>query len=183
MGFRTGYIPIATCSPHNDKLVTSRGALAVFDYNSETCAQDIKTYTKSSLALVIDCVATVQAATLCYAAMGRGGGRYVSLEKFPDSVAHTRRAIRASWVMGPLMLGARISAGTSSVYSLEPSADVRNFARVWFALVESMLSRGIIQPHPISLLDHPNWMDSVLIGLTSLQGGSVSGQKLVVPVQ
>lgn len=39
---RSGYIPITTCSPHNNPLITSHDASATFDYRSPTCVADIK---------------------------------------------------------------------------------------------------------------------------------------------
>ena len=38
---RSGYIPIATCSPHNFDLAKSRGAEEVFDYRAPNLAQTI----------------------------------------------------------------------------------------------------------------------------------------------
>ncbi|KAI5921286.1 putative alcohol dehydrogenase [Camillea tinctor] len=174
-----GYIPITTCSPHNNSLVTSYGAVAVFDYNKvDSCAREIKAYTKGSLARVIDCIGTTQSAALCYAAIGRTGGHYVSLEKFPDSVAATRRVVRASWVMGPLMLGGKIDMGD---YSLDADPSARHFARTWFTLVQSLLCSGRIKSHPVKLtLAAGDWMKAVISGLSTVKDGTMSGEKLVV---
>ncbi|KAI0836429.1 putative alcohol dehydrogenase [Hypoxylon sp. FL0890] len=175
-----GYTPITTCSPHNNALVRSCGAAAAFDYSSTSCALDIKTYTKNALTVVVDCIATAQSAILCYAAIGRAGGRYTSLEKIPDSVLATRRAVQASWAMGPLMLGGCIKVGD---YSLDADPASRDFARSWFAVVQSMLCSGKIQPHPIRLMQTTgNWVEEIIRGLAALRQGVISGQKLVVAV-
>ncbi|KAH6855615.1 putative alcohol dehydrogenase [Chaetomium sp. MPI-CAGE-AT-0009] len=180
-----GYIPITTCSPRNNALVTAYGAVASFDYSSPSCAQEIKSYTSNSLALVLDCIGTAQSATLCYAAIGRPGGQYVSLEKFPDAVAASRRAVRASWVMGPLMLGNAVRLGDG--YNIDADPAVRDFGRAWFAVVQQLLAVDGIRSHPVRVLSGAGgkggWEEEVLAGLGQLRSGTVSGEKLVVDVQ
>jgi aspyridone synthetase trans-acting enoyl reductase len=144
---------------------------------ADSCVESIKLYTKNSLSLVVDCIGTAQSAILCYGAIGRAGGRYVALEKFPDAVTQSRKVVKASWAMAPLMFGNKIAMGE---YSFEVDEEAREFARWWFALVERLVSDGSIRSHPVNVVDEGDWTKSVLSGLERLKTGSVSGQKLVV---
>ncbi|KAI8945068.1 hypothetical protein F4801DRAFT_150263 [Xylaria longipes] len=77
---RSGYRVVTTCSPHTFQLVESLGAEKAFDYKSPTCAQDIRTYTSDKLKYVMDIIAEARTLKLCYAAIGRAGGRYVGFD-------------------------------------------------------------------------------------------------------
>lgn len=85
-----GLRPIATCSPAHFDLTLKFGADKVFDYHSADCASDVRAYTKGQLAYALDCVSLADTTELCYKAIGRAGGRYVSLEPFRAAVTQTR---------------------------------------------------------------------------------------------
>ncbi|EED17266.1 alcohol dehydrogenase, putative [Talaromyces stipitatus ATCC 10500] len=176
-----GYTPIAVCSPHNNSLAKSYGAVACFDYHSPQCAQQVKAYTRNSLSLVLDCIGTVTSMALCYEAIGRAGGRYVSLEKLPAAATSSRPTVRSSWAMGPLMFGRRIDMGE---YSFEPDPAARDFGRKWYALVEELVESGQLRAHPVQVLDDDagSWVSAVQQGLQTMQEGKISGVKLVVSV-
>lgn len=155
--------------------------------------QDIKTYTKASLGFVLDCVGTAQSATLCYATFGRAGGTYVGLEKYSETVAASRKAVRADWAMGPTMFGRKIVLGEG--YSSEPDEGARAFAERWYPLMESLVRRegggggggggSAIRCHPIRKVTADrdsggSWAEAVIRGMGWVREGSVSGQKLVV---
>ena len=57
---RSGYRPIATCSPKNFNLVRSYGADNVFDYNAPDVAESIKAYTKNTLNYALDIITEVK---------------------------------------------------------------------------------------------------------------------------
>ncbi|KAH8819904.1 alcohol dehydrogenase-like protein [Xylogone sp. PMI_703] len=178
-----GYIPITTCSPRNASLVRSYGAVATFDYNTPSCADDIRKYTRSALGLVLDCISTAQSAVLCYGALGRAGGRYVALERFPDSVAASRRAVKSSWVMGPVMFGRPLQLGDGYSQPADPTA--RAFARTWYPLAEELLNAHSLKSHPVRVFESGSeggWPTRVVRGLDDLRDGSISGEKLVVTV-
>ncbi|KAL2195756.1 alcohol dehydrogenase-like protein [Corynascus similis CBS 632.67] len=178
-----GYIPIATCSPRNASLVTAYGAEATFDYHLETCADDIKQYTKSALWFALDCIGTAQSAALCYAALGRAGGRYVALEKYPDSVAALRKVVKPSWVMGPVMFGRELQLGEGYSQPADPSA--RAFARIWYPLAETLMGSGALKQHPMKVVapdGREGWAEAVIRGLGDLRDGNVSAKKLAVTV-
>lgn len=81
--FRSGFSPVVTCSPRSFDLVKSLGAIEAFDYQSPTCGIDIQTYTSNSLQYAMDCITNTRSMSTCYAAIGRSGGKYVSLDPFP----------------------------------------------------------------------------------------------------
>ncbi|KAK9778089.1 putative Alcohol dehydrogenase-like protein [Seiridium cardinale] len=181
-----GYIPIATCSPGNAELVKSYGAVHTFDYHSATCADSIKRYTWSALPQALDCISNAQSAQICYGALGRTGGAYVALEKYPESIASTRRVVRPSWVMGPVMFGRELTLGEG--YSQPADPEARAFARVWYPLAEALVGSGSLRRHPTSTVEQPEgsggrgWPEAVLRGLEDLRRGNVSARKLVVAV-
>jgi NADPH:quinone reductase-like Zn-dependent oxidoreductase len=99
MGFSTGLTPIATCSPKNSALVMNYGAEQVFDYDSPTCAADIRTYTKNSLCYALDIITSPTTLQLCYSAIGRAGGKYTALE-LPPTLPGLRKTVKSDWMMG-----------------------------------------------------------------------------------
>lgn len=99
---------LASCSPHNVGLVEGFGAEKAFDYTCPTAAEDIRAYTGNSLEYVMDIIADAKSLKLCYAAMGRAGGRYVGFEFVPDELAALRKTIKASWVLGIRLTGGEI---------------------------------------------------------------------------
>jgi NADPH:quinone reductase-like Zn-dependent oxidoreductase len=165
------------------ELVTSYGAAATFDYHRETCADEIKRYTGSALSFALDCIGTAQSAALCYAAIGRAGGRYVALEKYPDSIAASRKVVKPSWVMGPIMFGRPLQLGEGYSQPADPSA--RAFARTWYPLAEELIGLGKLKSHPVKVVApeaRGGWPEAVIRGLGDLRDGNVSAQKLVVKI-
>ncbi|OBT72928.1 hypothetical protein VF21_07781 [Pseudogymnoascus sp. 05NY08] len=133
-----GLRPIATSSPSNFDLVLRFGAEKAFDYHSPTCAADIRAYTCNGLAYALDCVSQVDTTQLCYASIGRAGGRYVSLEPFRDTVAQTRAlTIEASWVMVLSIFGRKVAL--EGEYGRDAQPKDRQFGAMAFAAVQSLL--------------------------------------------
>ncbi|TQV90537.1 zinc binding enoyl reductase [Cordyceps javanica] len=97
----SGYRVVTTCSPKNFELVEKYGAEKAFDYHSPTCGDDIRNYTENSLEYVLDIITEAKTIRQCYAAIGRGGGRYVGFELLPDELMATlRKSVEPTWVMG-----------------------------------------------------------------------------------
>jgi NADPH:quinone reductase-like Zn-dependent oxidoreductase len=48
LGYRPGFEVIATCHPRNFDYAKSLGATAAFDYTSEACGADIRSYTSNT---------------------------------------------------------------------------------------------------------------------------------------
>ncbi|KAM5440983.1 putative secondary metabolism biosynthetic enzyme [Microsporum ferrugineum] len=172
---KSGFVPVCTCSPRNFDMVKARGAQAVFDYQSPSCADDIKRYTADSLAYALDCIADVGSMRICYAAMGHLGGRYMGLNPFPVR-AHTRRDIQPDYILVYTMFGKAINLPRPFGRPARPR-DL-SFAEGWCHSVQAILdSPGQIYPHPVEEGMHNLY--GVINGLDRVRKGDMSGAKLV----
>ena len=173
---RSGFKVITTCSPKHFGLVESYGAEKAFDYNSPSCAEDIRSYTRNTLQYVVDIIAEVKTTRLCYAAIGRAGGRYVGFELVPDElVQDMRKTVKPDWVLGITMSGSEIAIGGG--YGSKPNPELRVFGCEWFKRVEALIHQGKIRSHPICL--QRGGLAAVIAGVGRMQRREVSGEKLV----
>ncbi|KAJ6789491.1 hypothetical protein PWT90_00292 [Aphanocladium album] len=170
-----GMRPIATCSPSNFDLVRGFGAEKVFDYNQESCASDIRKYTGGELAFALDCVVEVTTTQLCYASIGRGGGRYVALEPFREAVAQSRPTIEASWFMAPSLIGAGIDM--HGAFGREAKPEDRAFGARAFITMQRLLDQELIKTHPAKVMSG-RW-EGIVQGVNSIRTKAPSGYKLV----
>jgi NADPH:quinone reductase-like Zn-dependent oxidoreductase len=170
-----GFTVVATCSARNFELVRSFGADAVFDYTSPTCAADIRAHTRNSLRLALDCITTSDTTRLCYAALGRAGGRYVALDPYSAAVAATRAVVRPDWVFGLELLGEDIAWPAPHGRKANPVA--KAFCEEWQRTMQGLLDRGQIRTHPQLVRD--TGLAGALEGLEQLRTKKVSGQKLI----
>ncbi|KAJ5962611.1 hypothetical protein N7501_007552 [Penicillium viridicatum] len=170
-----GFTVITTCSPRSNDLVKSFGADFVFDYASPTIVEDIKAHTRNSLRLVLDCITTHDTTKLCYAAMGRAGGRYVALDPFSPTVAGTRAIVYPDWVFGMDLLGEDVAWPAPHGRDADPVATA--FGAVWNATLQSLLDRGLIKPHPMVIRD--TGLQGALEGLDEIRSRKGAAQKLV----
>lgn len=155
------------------------GAEKVFDYHSPTCATVIRAYTSNELAYALDCFSQVDTTQLCYASIGRAGGRYVSLEPFRDTVAQTRvLTIEASWIMVLSIFGRKVAL--EGEYGRDAKPKDRQFGSMAFGAVQSFLDRGLIDTHPVKVM--PGCWEAVMEGVDTIRSQALSGQKLVYPV-
>lgn len=170
-----GFTVLATCSPRNYDLVRSFGADEVFDYTSPTCAADIKAHTRNCLRLAFDCITTVETTRLCYAALGRAGGRYVALDPYSGAVSNTRSIVHADWVFGMDLLGEDVEWPAPHGRKANPVAT--EFGVHWNKTLQSLLDRGLVRTHPQLVRD--TGFQGILHGMEELRSKAVSGQKLV----
>lgn len=170
-----GYRVLATCSPRSFDLAKSFGADAVFDYSSDTCADDIRAYTNNSLRLVLDCISSVDTMRLCYAAMGRAGGRYVALDPYSEDIATSKPLIRNNWVVGMEPLGDEV--GWPAPYGRPANPVALDFCKAWNPTMQGLLDRGLVRIHPQIVRD--TGLDGVLEGLEDIRTKKVVGQKLI----
>jgi NADPH:quinone reductase-like Zn-dependent oxidoreductase len=170
-----GYHVVATCSARNFELARSYGADAVFDHSSPTCAADIRSYTRNGLRFALDCITTPETTRLCYAALGRAGGRYVALDPFSEAVAATRAVVRPDWVLGPEMVGEDIA--WPAPHGRKGNPEARRFCEVWTRTLQRLLDRGLLRTHPQLVRD--TGLAGALGGLEDLRSKKISGQKLV----
>ncbi|KAK2593258.1 Trans-enoyl reductase fsl5 [Conoideocrella luteorostrata] len=171
----SGLRPIATSSPHNFDLVKSFGAAAVFDYHQENCVEDIRKFTRNSLKFVLDCVSEPETMQFCYRCLGRTGGKYTALEPTPDFLHNRPKTVVRDWVLGPVIIGKRLS--WPEPFAREPNASLREFGSEWFSLVQDLLDKGDLKPHPHKIVD--GGFEGLLNGLEVLKRKEVSGFKLV----
>lgn len=146
----SGYNPIATCSPRNFELVRSYGASAVFDYVRPNVAEEIKKHTNGALQYAYDCIADLDSVTHCYAALGRVGGRYVSLELVPEEL-RTRRAVHAEFVLAYEAFGEAVKL--SKGYNRLANKEKLRFAADWIRVFQRLLDQGALKPHPTKKLE------------------------------
>ncbi|KAH3920889.1 trans-enoyl reductase phmE [Parastagonospora nodorum] len=171
----SGHRPIAVCSPKNYDLVKSYGAVKAFDYHSPTCAQDIRAYTKNRLAHIIDPIVEAKTMQLCYAAMGRAGGKYCALEAYADELC-TRKVVKPELVMGMAILGRKVALNHG--YGSEADAGKRAFGIEWYREMQDLLDAGRLMTHPVRVV--PGRFDGIMKGLQMLKTKQVSGEKLIV---
>lgn len=155
------------------------GAEKVFDYKSPTCAADIRAYTNNELAYALDCVTQADTTQLCYAALGRAGGRYVSLEPFRDAVAQTRsHTVAPSWVMALSVFGHEVAL--DGEYGRAASPEDRESSVQAFSAFQALLNRGLVNAHPVKAM--PGGWQGVVGGVDTIRSTAMSGQKLVYSV-
>lgn len=153
----------------------SFGAEQTFDYSQPGCAADIKSFTKNNLRYVLDCITDVESIQLCYAAIGRAGGRYSCLELPPQHLL-SRKVVKADFVVPLKIFGKRIALGEGYERAACQSTFKAGVELVGAA--QKLLDSGQIRCHPQRILS-PGF-DGIFEGLDLLKRGQVSGQKLVV---
>ncbi len=174
MQCRCGLTPITTCSPKNFAFVKSFGAEEAFDYNSPTCAQDIKAYCKNKLAYALDCITQQQTMKICYAAIGRVGGRYTALDPYPENQA-TRKVVKPDWILATRITGKGCT--WPEPYGSAPDKELREFAHPFFGVMQKLLDEGKIRPHPAR--PSKGGFEALIEGVGIIRRGEISGEKLV----
>ncbi|KAF1957272.1 GroES-like protein [Byssothecium circinans] len=169
-----GFNVIATCSARNTDLVKSFSADAVFNYSDPDCASKIRAHTANALRFAVDCITTPETTQLCYLALGRTGGRYVSLDPFSDAVAASRKVVAAGWVLGPELMGEDVGWPAPHGRAANPFA--REFCVEWNKTLQRLLDEGQIRTHPQLVRD--TGLEGVLDGLREIREKKVYGQKL-----
>ncbi|KAH6845640.1 hypothetical protein B0I37DRAFT_380772 [Chaetomium sp. MPI-CAGE-AT-0009] len=170
-----GYHVIATCSARNFDLARAYGADEVFDHSSPTCAADIREHTRNGLRFALDCITTPETTRLCYAALGRTGGRYVSLDPFSEAVAATRSIVHPDWVLGPELVGEDIA--WPAPHGRKGNPEARVFCEAWTRTLQRLVDQGLLRTHP--QLVRETGLAGALGGLDDIRAKKVSGQKLV----
>ncbi|KAL2147102.1 hypothetical protein VTI28DRAFT_532 [Corynascus sepedonium] len=170
-----GYRVIATCSRRNFDLARAYGADDVFDHSSPTCAADIRASTRNGLKFALDCITTPETTRLCYAALGRSGGRYVALDPFSEAVSATRAVVRPDWVLGPELVGEDIA--WPAPHGRKGNPEAREFCEAWTRTLQNLVDQNLIRAHPQLVRD--TGLEGALGGLDDLRAKKISGQKLV----
>jgi Zn-dependent alcohol dehydrogenases, class III len=122
-------------------LVRRFGAEHAFDYSDPECAAEIRRYTGGTLAYTLDCVAMADTTQLCYNAMGRAGGRYVTLEPFRSAITETRPlTIEPSWLLALTVSDARWISMESTLGMHDQM--IIKFAVEFTVSVQALLDQG-----------------------------------------
>ncbi|RYP52201.1 hypothetical protein DL768_002592 [Monosporascus sp. mg162] len=172
--------PIATCSPKNFDQVKAVGAARVFDYNSPTCAKEIRRATVSRLSAALDCISRTSTMKTCYEAIGPAGGRYVSLDPAPARIAATRpRDIRTYAVLAFEALGKEVNL--PEPFTREAQPEKYEFSVKWLEQVEELLRQQKLSTPPVLLQE--GGLGAIPQGLNLIRTGKVSNQKVVYRVQ
>lgn len=115
---------------------------------------------------------------LCYKAIGRAGGRYVSLEPFRAAVTQTRPTVEPSWLMVLSLFGHEVALDGD--YGRPARPEYRQFGAEAFAAVQALVDRGLIDTHPTKIMAG-GW-DGVIEGVALIRSQAPSGSKLVYSV-
>lgn len=175
----SGYKVVTTCSPKNFGLVEGYGADKAFDYHSATCGEEIRAYTGNALEYALDIITEAKTIRHCYAAIGRGGGRYCGFELLDDQLMATmRKSVKAEWVNGLEMTGMEIDLPGGYYRKANPEL------HLWFAELIRRYSRlvaeGKLRPHPVQV--NPGGLEKVIEGLGAMSRREVSAVKMVYPM-
>ncbi|KAK4222299.1 chaperonin 10-like protein [Podospora fimiseda] len=173
---RSGLIPITVCSPKNFSLVKSYGAEEAWDYKNPETPSLVKDYTKNSLDYALDCWCDGESMKFCYSVIGRAGGRYTTLEPYPDSLL-TRKRVKPEFIMGPALLGKHIA--WKAPYTIEPKPELRVFGREWFLCAQRLLDQGKLRPHP-PRVHKSRGFETILNTLNTYKTKRLSGEKWVI---
>ncbi|KAH8596198.1 putative zinc-binding dehydrogenase family oxidoreductase [Bisporella sp. PMI_857] len=138
------------------RLLKHIGVDAVFDYNSPTCVDDIRAYTKKSLRHALDTMTDL----------------------YPE-FGHTRQTVKPEMLMGLAIGGGKIALDRG--YQSDPNPQFRKFGKRWFRTIQGLSDDGKIIPHPIKLV--PGKFEGILEGLEILERRGVSGEKMVVSIE
>ncbi|TLD11194.1 hypothetical protein PgNI_05201 [Pyricularia grisea] len=171
----SGMTPIAVCSPKNFALAKSNGAKEVFDRNDKECAQKIKNYTNNNLKYALDCITSVESTLLCFAAIGRAGGKYVSLDPWQEHAA-TRKVVKCDFTVGPRVFGEGCT--WPAPYGSEPDDELREFGVKLWNVARDLVAQGKLKNHPLRVLD--GGFEAIMAGMDLIKDKRLSGEKIVV---
>ncbi|KAK9239236.1 chaperonin 10-like protein [Lipomyces kononenkoae] len=168
----SGYVPIATCSPHNFDLVKRFGAAAVFDYKDSESVAKIRQYTNDNLTLAWDTISSESSAKFCADVLS-SGAMYAAL----GNVKAPRDDVKSLFTMAYTIVGEPYKMASVAVPAIPENYD---FGKRWTRLVEHLLRTGNIKILPPTI--GKDGLKGVLEGLELLRENKVSGGKLVYRV-
>jgi len=168
---------IATCSPHNNDYVKSLGATAVFDYNSPSCAQDIKAQ-YPDIKYAFDCISEEKTAAITVAAMSSSGGIYTTLLPVPaDKVKAVNDKVETKMTLAYTVVGEGFKFAGNDVPAQPENFE---FAKKFWEIAREALEKGEVKVHRPAVNKYGgSGFEGILAGLQSMREGKVSGEKLV----
>ena len=179
LSYRSGYAPIAVCSPTSAALIISCGAVGTASYTSADCLKQIQTIAGGvPIKYALDCITDFESTAVCFSALSRMGGRYACLENCPDSW-RTRRVVKVKVVMGFEGEGYDVDLD-HSIYTRKANPELHSISSHWAKEMQSLLDRDLIITQQIQEVG--GHFEGVIRALEMLQSGEVKGKKLVVRV-
>lgn len=175
MIFSSGFYVITTSSPRNFDFLKSLGADAVFDYNSSTCASDIRNASGNSLRYVFDCISLESSVKISADSIGDKGGIYSSLLNVKD---FPREDVKINFTVAYTVFGQPFKFGPDSVPAKDEDFE---FGVKFWALTRDLLAEGKIKVHPATV--RPGGLGGILDGLQELKEDKVSCTKLVYQIK
>ncbi|KAA8576457.1 hypothetical protein EYC84_006576 [Monilinia fructicola] len=173
----SGLQVITTCSPRNFAYVESLGADKAFDYNSPTCAQDIKEYTHDSIRHAFDCVSEASSPDITVAAISSAGGVYSTLLPVPTEAVHKiNEKVENKATLGYTAVGEYFKFGPAD-FPAKP--EDFEFAKTFWEIAKGLLADGKVKVHNIAVNKYGEGFEGILNGLQAMKEGKVSGEKLV----
>lgn len=179
MAKMSGYKVVSTSSPHNFDLVKTYGADVVFDYNSPTCAADIRELTDNKLYYVFDIVSETASAKICTDALSSNSTarKPIYSALLPQLIELPRDDVENTFTFAYTFAGEGYTGGP---FVLPPSAEDFEFSKKFARIVEKLLEQNRVKFHPVEL--RTGGWQGVLAGVDELRQGKVSGKKLVFKV-
>ncbi|GJC90833.1 trans-enoyl reductase ccsC [Colletotrichum liriopes] len=131
------------------------------------------------LQYVLDIITEARTIRHCYAAIGRGGGKYCGFELLPDDLLATlRRSVKADWTMGLELTGKEVDLPGG--YYRAPNPELHDWFVLWKDRYVALYESGKIKPHPIT--SRQGGLHKVIDGIDTMRRREVSGEKIVYPL-
>ncbi|APA06732.1 hypothetical protein SS1G_04675 [Sclerotinia sclerotiorum 1980 UF-70] len=173
----SGLQVITTSSAHNFAYLESLGADKVFDYNSPTCAQDIKEYTKDSIKHAFDCISEGNSIEITVSAMSSSGGVYSTLLPVPTENVHKfNDKIENKSTLAYTAVGEQFTFGANTIPAIPGHFE---FGVKFWEISQGLLAEGKLKVHKVSVNKYGEGFEGILAGMQALKEGKVSGEKLV----
>lgn len=173
----SGLEVIVTASPRNFDYVKSLGADKAFDYNSPTCAEEIRSYSKDSVKHVFDCISEGDSTKICVESMAPAGGVYSTLLPIDNQkVTSINSKVQMKMTLGYTVIGEYFTFGPS-----EWPANPENmeFGKMFWELSRGLLAEGKVKVHRPSVNEFGKGLEGALKGMQHMREGKLSGKKLV----
>lgn len=114
--------------------------------------------------------------TICYAAIGRAGGRYCALDPYPPHAA-TRKVVKPDWVVAFTITGRPCLWPAPFESPAHP--EMLEWSVPMYKVLEKFLAEGKVRTHPARV---SKGFEAILDGVGILRRKEVSGEKLVFTV-
>jgi len=176
---RSGYAPIAVCSPKSAAQVMKYGAVGTASYTSTSakCVESIKSHAGGiPIKHALDCITDPESVGVCFGALSRIGARYACLEDCPESW-RPRRSVKVKVVMGFELKGVDVDLG-HPVYTRKANPALKAIATNWTKEMQSMIDKGKITSQKFR--EHEGEFEGIISGLEMLKTDQVRGEKLTV---